>query len=170
MTDFVTRLEAELHSAAVQRERSGRVRGVALPRLRVALRDVPAAALAVVLLALAAVGAAIMLAASPERPVETGIPTTLRGVWQAPPEELRLYPRGSDRCVKLGVGPASACYTLGESASAVAREPVSTSAARRRLRRQSASVTRSLPRCQARAPIARLCAMRCVGGSNSQTT
>jgi hypothetical protein len=122
MTDFVTRLEAELHSAAVQRERSGRMRGVALPRLRMVLRDIPAAALATVLFALAIAGAAIMLSASPERRVDTGVPTTLRGVWQAPPKELRLYPRGSERCVKVGVGSSSACYTLGDSATGVARE------------------------------------------------
>jgi hypothetical protein len=122
MTDFVTRLEAELHSAAEQRERSGRMRGVALPRLRMALRDVPVAALATVLLALAVASAAIILTASPERSTGSGLPTTLRGVWQAPPNELRLYPRGSDRCVNLGVGSSAACYTLGESASGVAYE------------------------------------------------
>ena len=55
-------------------------------------------------------------------------------------------------------------------ASAVACEPVSTTAARCRLRFQSASVTRSLPRCQAPAPTRRFCSTRCVGGSNSQTT
>jgi hypothetical protein len=122
MTDFVTRLEAELHSAAVQRERSGRMRVVALPRLRVAFRDFPAAALATVLFALAVASAAIILAASPQRPADTGLPTTLRGVWRAPPTELRLYPRGSDRCVKLGVGSSTACYTLGNSANGVAYE------------------------------------------------
>ena len=122
MTDFVTRLEAELHSAAVQRERSGRMRVVALPRLRVALRDLPAAALATVLFALAVASAAIILAVSPERPADAGLPATLRGVWRAPPTELRLYPRGSDRCVKLGVGSSTACYTLGSSANGVAYE------------------------------------------------
>ena len=122
MTDFVTRLEDELHSAAVQRERSGRMRGIGLPRLRVALRDVPAAALATVLFALAVAGAAIVLSASPERPADMGVPTTLRGVWQAPPQELRLYPRGSERCVKVGVGSSTPCYTLGYSASGLARE------------------------------------------------
>jgi hypothetical protein len=96
------------------------MRVVALPRLRVALRDVPAAALATVLFALAVVSAAIILAASPERPADTGLPTTLRGVWRAPPTELRLYPRGSDRCVNLGAGSSTACYTLGDSANGVA--------------------------------------------------
>lgn len=122
MTDFVTRLEAELHDAAVQRERSGRIRGVALPRLRVALGGLPAAALATVLLALAVAAAAMILAASPERSVDAGMPATLRGVWQAPPKELRLYPRGSERCANLGVGSSAACYTLGSSANGVASE------------------------------------------------
>ena len=122
MTDFVTRLEAELHDAAVQRERSGRMRGVALPRLRVALGGLPAAALATVLLALAVAAAAMILAASPERSVDTGMPATLRGVWQAPPKELRLYPRGSERCANLGVGSSAACYTLGSSANGVGSE------------------------------------------------
>ena len=122
MTDFVTRLEAELHDAATRRERSGRVRGVALPRLRVTLRDFPAVALATVVFALAVVGAATLLAPRPERAADGGLPTTLRGVWQAPPQELRLYPRGADRCVNVGVGPSSACYTLGGSATGVAQE------------------------------------------------
>jgi hypothetical protein len=122
MTDFVTKLEAELHGAATRRERSGRMRGVALPRLRVGLRDLPAAALATVLLALAVAAAAMILAASPERSADTGVPATLRGVWQAPPKQLRLYPRGSDRCVNLGVGSSAACYTLGSSANGVADE------------------------------------------------
>jgi hypothetical protein len=122
MSDFVTKLEAELHSAAVQRERSGRMRVVALPRLRVALRAVPAAALATVLFALAVAAATIILAASPERTADMGLPPTLRGIWQAPPNELRLYPRGSERCVNLGVGASAACYALGRSASGVAYE------------------------------------------------
>jgi len=122
MTDFVTRLEAELHSAAVQREGSGHVRRVALPRIRVALPSIPAAALATALFALAVAAAALILSTSPERAADMGVPPTLRGVWQAPPKELRLYPRGSDRCLNLGVGSSSACYTLGASASSVAYE------------------------------------------------
>lgn len=122
MTDFVTRLEAELHSAAVQRERSGRVRRVALPRLRVGLRSMPAAALATVLFALAVAAAAMILSASPERSANAGVPALLRGVWQAPPQELRLYPRGADRCANLGVGSSVPCYTLGRSANGVAYE------------------------------------------------
>ena len=103
-------------------ERSRRMHRIALPRLRVALRDVPAAALATVLLALAVAAAAMILAASPERSADAGMPTTLRGVWQAPPTQLRLYPRGSDRCMNLGVGSSTACYTLGSSATGVADE------------------------------------------------
>jgi hypothetical protein len=122
MTDFVTRLEAELHSAALQRERSGRVRRVALPRLRVGLRSIPAAALATVLFALAVAAAAMILSASPERSAGAGVPAVLRGIWQAPPQELRLYPRGADRCANLGVGSSVPCYTLGRSANGVAYE------------------------------------------------
>ena len=122
MTDFVTRLEAELHSAAVEQERSRRRRVIALPRLRVALRDVPAAALATVLFALAVAVGAIILSSSPERAADAGVPTTLRGVWQDPPTELRIYPRGSDRCVNLGLGSSAACYTLGSSATGVATD------------------------------------------------
>jgi hypothetical protein len=122
MTDFVTRLEAELHNAAVEQERSRRRRVIARPRLRVALRDVPAAALATVLFALAVAVGAIILSSSPERAADAGVPTTLRGVWQAPPTQLRLYPSGSDRCVNLGVGSSRACYTLGSSATGVADE------------------------------------------------
>ena len=122
MTDFVTRLEAELHKAALQRERSGRVRGVALPRLRVALRDVPVAAVATVLLGLAVTGVALLLSASPERAANIGMPAELRGTWQAPPTELRMYPRGANRCLSLGLGASGACYTLGASATGVAQE------------------------------------------------
>ena len=121
MTDFVTKLEAELHSAATRRERSGRVRGIALPRLRLALGDLPVAALATVLLALAVAAAAMILAASPERSGDMGMPSALRGVWQAPPHELRLYPGGSDRCANLGIGSSAACYTLGDSANGLAQ-------------------------------------------------
>ena len=122
MTDFVTRLETELHRAAGQRERAGRVRGVALPRLRVTLRDVPAAALATVLFALAVAAAAAFLAASPERSADLGVPAPLSGTWHAPPRELRLYPGGSDRCANLGVGSSAPCFTLGDSASGIAHD------------------------------------------------
>jgi hypothetical protein len=122
MTDFVTRLESELHAAALQQEHSGRVHGAALPRLRVALRDVPAAAVATVVLGLAIVGAALMLAAWPEPPATSGMPTKLRGVWEAPPTELRLYASGAERCMNLGVDSSEPCYTIGASATGVANE------------------------------------------------
>ena len=122
MNDFVTRLEVELHRAALRREQAGRVRGVALPRLRVALRDVPVAAVATVFLGLAVTAVALMLSASPERPANIGMPAELRGVWQAPPKELRLYARGAERCVNLGLGGSEPCYTFGDSASGVAYE------------------------------------------------
>jgi hypothetical protein len=122
MTDFVTRLETELHKAALQRERSGRVRGVAFPRMRVALRDLPGAAVATVVLGLAVAGAALLLAAWPEPPISAGMPAELRGAWQAPPKELRLYPRGAERCANLGLGDSEPCYTLGESSNGVAHE------------------------------------------------
>jgi hypothetical protein len=122
MNDFVTRLEDELHRAALRREQVGRVRGGALPRLRVALRDVPVAAVATVLLGLAVTGVALLLSASPERPANPGMPAQLRGVWQAPPTELRLYARGAERCLNLGLDSSQPCYTIGASASGVASE------------------------------------------------
>ena len=122
MTDFVTRLESELRQAALRRERSGAVRGTALPRLRVALRDVPAAAVATVLLGLAVVGVAIMLASSPERPAQGALPAELAGTWRAPPTELRLYAAGSKRCTNLGLSSSRACYTIGDAATRVAYE------------------------------------------------
>jgi hypothetical protein len=122
MNDFVTRLEDELHRAALRREHAGRVRGGALPRLRVALRDLPVAAVATVFLGLAVTGVALMLSASPERPANAGMPAELRGVWQASPTELRLYARGAERCRNLGLGASEPCYTLGASATGVAQE------------------------------------------------
>ena len=122
MTDFVTRLESELHRAALQREGFGRVRGVAFPRLRVALRDLPGAAVATVVLGLAVAGAGLLLAAWPEPPTGASMPTELRGVWQAPPKELRLYPRGAERCANLGLGDSEPCYTIGDSSNGVAHE------------------------------------------------
>jgi hypothetical protein len=122
MTDFVTRLEAELHTAALRRERQGRVRGVALPRLRASLGGVPAAALAVVLLAVAVAVAATFVSLSPRQGAAEELPATLPGVWRAPPTELRLYQAGSARCLNLGLGSSSPCYTLGDSGSHVATE------------------------------------------------
>ena len=122
MTDFVTRLESELHAAALRRESASAVRRVALPRLRSGLRALPAAAAAAALFAVALVGIGIMLSSSPERTGNLGVPPLLRGVWQAPPNELRLYTAGSQRCVNLGVGSSDPCYTLGASATGVASE------------------------------------------------
>ena len=122
MTDFVTQLEAELHAAALRRERSGRFRAGPLPRIRVALRDVPATAMAALLLGLAVTGVALMLASSSERVVHGGLPAELRGLWRAPPTELRLYAAGSQRCVNLGLGSSEACYTIGANADHVADE------------------------------------------------
>ena len=67
MTDFVTRLEGELHAAALRHEGAGAVRRVALPRMRSGLRALPAAAAAAALLAVAGVGIGIVLSSSPER-------------------------------------------------------------------------------------------------------
>lgn len=122
MTDFVTRLESELHAAALRRESAGAVRRVALPRLRTGLRALPAAAAATALLAVALTGIGIMLSSSPERTAHLGVPPVLRGVWQAPPTELRLYTAGSKRCVNLGIVSSEPCYTLGASATGVASE------------------------------------------------
>jgi hypothetical protein len=122
MTDFVTRLESELHAAAVRRERAHAVRRVATPRMRLALRSLPAAAAATLLLALALAGVAIMLSSSPQRPVDLGVPPVLRGIWRAPPTELRLYATGSQRCVNLGLGSSDPCYALGDYGTRVAHE------------------------------------------------
>lgn len=122
MTDFVTRLESELHAAALRHESAGAVRRVAVPRMRTGLRALPAAAAAAALLAVALTGIGIILSSSPERAGHLGVPPVLRGVWQAPPTELRLYAAGSQRCVNLGLGSSEPCYTLGASATSVASE------------------------------------------------
>jgi hypothetical protein len=122
MNDFVTRLESELRTAALRRERAGRIRGVALPRLRVGLSELPAAAVLSVLLGLAVAGVAILLASSPERTARPGVPAPLRGTWEHTPTELRVYPRGAERCVNLGLGSSDPCYTIGSSATRVAHE------------------------------------------------
>jgi hypothetical protein len=122
MTDFVTRLETELRDAAVRRERAGRLRGVALPKLRVAIRDLPATAVTTVLLGITVVGAAIILSASPERAAEPGVPGALRGDWRAGATELRLYPAGADRCAKLGLESSEPCYTIANARTHVVGE------------------------------------------------
>jgi hypothetical protein len=122
MTDFVTRLETELHAAALRQERRGRVGGIALPRLRIALGNLPTAALATVLLGLAVAVSALILSPSPREGAAGELPPTLRGIWRAPPTELRLYDAGSTRCANLGLGSSAPCYTLGDSGSRVATE------------------------------------------------
>jgi len=122
MTDFVTRLEAELHTAALRQERRGRFGAATMPRLRIALGGLPTAALATALLALGIAVSALILSLSPPRHAAGGLPPALRGVWRAPPSELRLYNAGATRCVNLGLGSAAPCYTLGDSGSRVATE------------------------------------------------
>jgi hypothetical protein len=122
MTDFVTRLEDELRRAALRRERAGGIRGVALPRLRVGLSDLPVVALATALLGLAVLGVAIMLASSPRQPAGAELPSELRGAWRQGATELRLFPAGSQRCANLGLGGEDPCYTIGSSKTGVAEE------------------------------------------------
>ena len=122
MTDFVTRLESELHAAALRQERRGRVRGVALPRLRIALGELPAVAAATVALALALAVCAVLLSGSPQDDRVGALPGELQGAWRAPPTELRLYDAGSQRCANLGVGSSEACYTIGDSSTRLASE------------------------------------------------
>ena len=122
MTDFVTRLEDELHAAALRQERRGRVGAATIPRFRIALGGLPTAALATVLLALAVAVSAVILSLSPPQGSAGELPAALRGVWRAPPTELRLYDAGSRRCVNLGLGRSAPCYTLGDSGSRVATE------------------------------------------------
>lgn len=122
MTDFVTRLEDELHAAALRQERRGRFGAATIPRFRIALGGVPTAVLATVLLALAVGVSALILSLSPPQGTAGELPATLRGVWRAPPTELRLYEAGSARCVNLGLGRSAPCYTLGDSGSRVATE------------------------------------------------
>jgi hypothetical protein len=122
VTDFVTRLESELHAAALRQERRGRVRGTALPRLRIAMGTLPTAALATVLLGLAVAVSALLLSLSPPQGTAGELPKTLPGVWRAPPTELRLYDAGATRCVNLGLGSSAPCYTLGDAASRVATD------------------------------------------------
>jgi hypothetical protein len=122
MTDFVTRLEAELHSAALRSERRGRVRGAVIPRARLVLGDIPAVALATVLLALAIAAAAALVSLSPRQGSAADLPGELRGVWRAAPTELRLYAAGSQRCADLGLGSSTPCYALGLSSTRVATD------------------------------------------------
>src|SRR4051794_34979377 len=122
MTDFVTRLEDELHTAALRQERRGRFGAATVPRVRVALGAIPTAALATVLLALGIAVSAVIVSLSPPQHAAGELPPPLRGVWRAAPTELRLYEAGSTRCGNLGLGRSTPCYTLGDSGSRVATE------------------------------------------------
>ena len=105
-----------------RRERSARLRGGALPRLRVGAprpprgcpRDRCPPALAVT------AAGAMILAASPERSADAGVPHELRGVWRAPPKQLRMYAARIPALRNLGLGSSGACYTLGTAANRVA--------------------------------------------------
>jgi hypothetical protein len=121
MSDFVTRLEQELHRAAVRQEGAGAL-GVALPRVRSALPGVVGGALAGAAVAIAVVAVvAAFLASSPERRVEGGVPAELRHTWRLPTElvlkytpmaaQLRFYPSDSKRCADLGLG-SKPCYAI----------------------------------------------------------
>jgi len=120
MTDFVTRLEEELRQAAVRRENAGWTRA-AFPRVRVALRDLPAVAVATLAVAVSISGAAIFLGSEPQRPADQHVPKDLRGAWQGRATGMHLYARGSQRCANLGLG-SNACYTLDSAETGVAIE------------------------------------------------
>ena len=75
-----------------------------------------------VLLGLAVAVSALLLSVAPRQGTAGQLPETLRGVWRAPPTELRLYDAGATRCVNLGLGSSAPCYTLGDAASRVATD------------------------------------------------
>jgi hypothetical protein len=121
MSDFVTRLESELHRAALRQERAGWPRRVALPRLR-ALGGPAATAVAILSAVLvAAAVATVFLRSEPEHPAGGDVPAELPGTWRLPagvkagvepaPAELRLYPQGAGRCTGLGAG-SKPCYEI----------------------------------------------------------
>ena len=122
MTDFVTRLESELHAAALRQERRGRVGRAALPRLRVSLGDLPTAALAAAALGLVVAVSAVFLSLSPRQGTAGDLPPALQGAWRAAPTELRLYQAGAERCINLGLGSSDPCYALGEGATRIATD------------------------------------------------
>jgi hypothetical protein len=120
MSDFVTRLEAELRRAAIRQERAGGLLGQALPGLRVALPSVATAAIVAAGLAIALITVAVFVVSEPERAAKGDVPAELRGAWQLPPIEwnaepvaakLRLYPQGSTRCSRLGAD-SKPCYAI----------------------------------------------------------
>jgi hypothetical protein len=124
MSDFVTRLESELHRAAVRQEQAGRLRSTALPRLRVGLPGLAAAATAAVGIVLAVAAVAVFLGSDAQRPAHPDVPVELRGAWRlaTPVElhvepitaELHFYAGGSSRCTELGTG-SQPCYEIDSS-------------------------------------------------------
>jgi hypothetical protein len=120
MSDFVTRLETELHRAAIRQERAGGLLGQALPRVRVALPSVATAAIAAAGVAIALMAVAVFVGSDSQRAAKGDAPAELRGPWQLPPIEwnaepvaakLRLYPQGSTRCSRLGTD-SKPCYAI----------------------------------------------------------
>jgi hypothetical protein len=121
MSDFVTRLEAELHRAAVRQDDTGGLVADALPRLRLALPGFATAAIAVTAVAIALIAVTLFVGSESDRAAEGGVPAELLGAWRLPggvelhaeqvPAELRLYPRGSQRCVRLGTD-SKPCYAI----------------------------------------------------------
>jgi hypothetical protein len=121
MSDFVTRLEAELRQAALRQDRAASMPGVALPRVR-AFGGLAATAAAVLVIAVVLAGvAAVFLGSEPERGAGGDVPAQLRGAWrlaasverrvEPAPVQLRLYPKGSERCTRLRAG-SKACYAI----------------------------------------------------------
>jgi hypothetical protein len=121
MTDFVARLEEELHRAAVRQEQSGRLWRRDLPRVRLALPSFAVAAMALAGLALAIAAIAVFVGSDSTRISRGGVPAELRGTWRlaAPVEfhvepltvDLQLHAAGSARCTALGVE-TEPCYEI----------------------------------------------------------
>jgi hypothetical protein len=128
VNDFVSRLELELHAAAVRQERAGVLRGGVLPRARLALPRFAAVAAAAAVVAIAIVVAgSVTSPPAPER--ATVLPAALEGSWRLAPGPgdawaghepgervtLRFLPRDSRRCAHLGV--ESPCYVIDDNLS-----------------------------------------------------
>jgi hypothetical protein len=121
MSDFVTRLEHELHRAAVRQEGVGALRGAALPRVRLAVPGVVAGTLAAAAVVIAVLSTVVFITSSPDRAVQGGVPAELRHAWRLPTKlvlrsapmtaELRFYAGDSKRCADLGLG-SSSCYVI----------------------------------------------------------
>jgi hypothetical protein len=127
VNDFVSRLELELHAAAVRQERAGVLRGRVVPRARLALPRFAAVAAAAAVVAVAIVVAGSMTG-PPAVERSTVLPAELEGSWRLvrgpgeawaahdPGEKayLRMLQPGSRRCLKLGIV-GSACYVIDDS-------------------------------------------------------